>query len=328
MVGDRVVSGWLPAAGIPTPGAGGNLPHAGRNAPTQKREWDPLLERLRVDSARRSNPLLFWNAHMDPELPPSARPAKRPTAPLREKEAATVADLERRLAETQKMAALGALVARLAHEIGTPLHSMGGHLDLLLADPGVGESARRRVEILSGEVSRLSMLIRRYLVRLRPPEPARRSTDLAALCRHVVDILEPSLESRGIELGIDVGGAGAAPVACDRHQIEQVLLNLVQNAVDAMPAGGLVTIRLDGSDEGRTISVADSGRGFPEHLRDRIFEPFFTTKPPGRGSGLGLAICREVAQAHGGDIRFDSKAGVGTTVTLSIAAPAEAGDPS
>jgi signal transduction histidine kinase len=235
--------------------------------------------------------------------------------------ATSVAELERRLAQTQKVAALGALVARLAHEIGTPLHSMGGHLDLLMADPDVGTVARRRVEILSGEVDRLSKLIRRYLVRLQPPGPERRPTDLAALCRRVADLLEPSLAPRGIEIGVDVVGAGPQPVACDPDQIEQVLLNLVQNAVDAMPRGGLVTIRVDGTADGRTISVADSGRGVPKRLRDHVFEPFFTTKPPGKGSGLGLAICREVARAHGGDLRMDSKEGVGTTVTLSVTAP-------
>ena len=246
-----------------------------------------------------------------------------PDAPLPQRGATTDAGdpllaLQRRLSQTQRLAALGALVARLAHEVGTPLHSVGGHLDLLERDPSLGDDQRRRVRIVAGEVQRLSQLIRRYLQRLKAPEPQPTLTDMPQLVDSVCEVLEPVFARRGIRVGVEWTEPARAPFACDAEQVEQVILNLLQNAVDAMPEGGSLTIRGGHTAQGRSLSVADSGTGIAPDALDHVFEPFFTTKSSGRGSGLGLAICREIARAHGGDLMLDSRPGIGTVVTFTL----------
>jgi signal transduction histidine kinase len=226
--------------------------------------------------------------------------------------------LQHKLAQSQRAAALGALAGRLAHELGTPLHSISGHLDLMLADEGLAGDLRKRTEIVSGEVARLSLLIRRYLRRLRTPDPAPRPTDVRALVENVLDVLEPILDRQGVELELDFEVGVEELFSCDGDQVEQVVLNLVQNAIDAMPGGGRLVLRAGPTEDGRAISVCDSGRGIPSRYIEYVFEPFFTTKGAHRGSGLGLAICREIARAHGGDILLDSKPGLGTIVTLTL----------
>ena len=233
-------------------------------------------------------------------------------------------ELERRQGRTQRAAALGALVARLAHELGTPLHSIAGHLDLMLEDEGTPARTRQRIEVVAGEVQRLSKLIRRYLEHLRAPAPAPRPVDLARLARDVTSCMEPLIRRAGVRIAFDVTPGAEAPFHCDRDQIEQVLVNLLKNALDAMPDGGDLTIRLDRGEGSRVLSVADTGTGIAPDVREHVFEPFFTTKGGGRGTGLGLAICREIARAHGGDIRLDSRPGVGTVVTLTLHEQTEA----
>lgn len=230
--------------------------------------------------------------------------------------------LERRQGRTQRLAALGALVARLAHELGTPLHSIAGHLDLILEDPETSAATRERLDVVSGEVRRLSKMIRRYLEHLKTPQPNLRPVDLTAVIVDVLRWLEPTIGRAGTRLELDFAPGVESPLACDREQIEQVIVNLVQNAVDAMPHGGDLTIRVDHAGAGRAISVCDTGVGVSADARPHVFEPFFTTKKGGRGSGLGLAICREIARAHGGEVRLAGKQGVGTVVTVTLTAEA------
>lgn len=232
--------------------------------------------------------------------------------------------LQRRLAEAQRAAALGAVVGRLAHELGTPLHSIAGHVDILLGSPEFPEELRARGQIVASEVRRLSALIRGYLRRLRPPDPERRPTDLNALVERTVRVLEPALSARAIRPELDLDPRAGESFPCDPDHVEQAIVNLVQNALDAMHGGGRVVLRTAVTEGGRAISVCDSGRGIlPEHI-DRVFEPFFTTRTAERGSGLGLTICREIAHSHGGDILLDSDPALGTVVTLTLAAPGEA----
>ncbi len=232
--------------------------------------------------------------------------------------APSLLELQRRLAQSQRVAALGALVGRLAHELGTPLHSISGHLDLVLDEPDLSVDARRRLEIVSGELGRLSVLIRRYLRRLRAPDPEATPTDVRAVVHGVVKVMDPLLQRRKIRVAFDHGEGTDAPLACDREQVEQVVVNLIQNACDAMPTGGHLTVRTSATPTGRTISVCDTGGGVSPDGLEHVFEPFFSTKGAGRGTGLGLAICREIARAHGGDVLLDSEPGVGTVVTLTL----------
>lgn len=225
--------------------------------------------------------------------------------------------LQRRLNHAERFAALGALAATLAHELGTPLHSVAGHLALLRDDPALPPRLRERTEIVAGEVDRLCQLIRRHLERLRSPLPEPVPTDVNGLVQRIARVVGPLLETRGVALELDLADDAAAPFACDGGQVEQVLMNLVQNAVDAMPDGGTLTVRTLASPESRAISVCDTGVGVSPEVMERVFDPFVTTKEA-RGTGLGLGLCREIARNHGGDIVLDSQADTGTVVTLTL----------
>ena len=227
-------------------------------------------------------------------------------------------DLQLRLAESERFAALGALLGSLAHELGTPLHSVAGHLQLLLEDPSLSADARRRLDIIAGEVRRLTTLIRRHLERLRAPEPHRAPTRLPDLLARVLEIIDPILESSGITSRLDVDPGAEAAFDCDPEQLEQVVLNLIHNARDAMHEGGHLTLRVAPTPSGAAISVCDTGTGIPPEILGRVFEPFVSTKRPGRGSGLGLGLSREIVRRHGGDVLLDSQPGEGTVVTVHL----------
>jgi len=234
------------------------------------------------------------------------------------RERAELLELQRRVARSEQLSALGAMAARLAHELGTPLHSVAGHLDLLLAEPGLPEAARERIGVVAREVDRLGRLIRSHLRRLRAPAAPATPADVNALAESVVAMMRPVLEARGLEVSLELDPGAGEPFPCDALQVEQALVNLVRNAADAMDDGGVLSLRTQGVGDDRVLSVADTGAGVPDDLRAKVFEPFFTTKSPGGGSGLGLAICREVARGHGGSIVLDSQPGVGTVVTLTL----------
>jgi signal transduction histidine kinase len=227
-------------------------------------------------------------------------------------------DLQRRLAQAERVAALGALVARIAHELGTPLHSIAGHLDLLMRDPSLPEGARERLVVVSGEVERLGSLIDAHLRRLRSPQPERAPTDLNRLVQNVARLMDPVCQALGVKLALDLDEAMPAVVHVDAEQVNQVLLNLMQNALDAMPDGGEIVIRTMLTEHGCAISICDTGCGIESGVAERVFEPFFSTKSAGVGTGLGMPLCREIARNHGGDILLDSSVGTGTVVTLLL----------
>jgi signal transduction histidine kinase len=188
----------------------------------------------------------------------------------------------------------------------------------MLADDGLPAALRERALVVAGEVDRLGALIRNHLKRLRSPQPEIEATDLSALVEKIIDLMRPLLEVRSITVELDLSAGAAEPFRCDPRQVEQVVLNLVQNALDAMPQGGKLIVRTMVTEHGRAISVTDSGSGVAAEHLDRVFEPFFTTKGAGHGTGLGLPLCREIAHNHGGDIVLDSKPGMGTVVTLTL----------
>jgi len=107
-------------------------------------------------------------------------------------------------------------------------------------------------------------------------------------------------------------------VSADRKQMEQLFINLVNNAVDAMPDGGHINLRVRPTGEGWNVELQDSGHGIPADVLPKVFKPMFTTKPEGKGTGLGLPICREIVRTHGGEIRLESEVGRGTTVIFSL----------
>jgi len=232
--------------------------------------------------------------------------------------------VQRDLSRLERMASLGQLAGEIAHEVGTPLNAISGHIQLLRRDEALPGAARERLQIVEAQVDRLATIIRSFLTTLRPRGPATARIQLPRLLAEVLRFTAPLLEGKGITARVEEE-AGLRDVAADASQIEQVFLNLLTNSMDAMPAGGEIVVQTrnaGGGDGAGLVEVrwSDSGQGIaPEDVR-RVFQPLYTSKAPGSGSGLGLSICREIVRQHGGEIRAESGPGRGTTFVLTLPA--------
>jgi two-component system NtrC family sensor kinase len=233
---------------------------------------------------------------------------------------------QRRLGAAERLALSGQIMAEVAHEIGTPLHSVAGHLELLGQDLRSGarsDEVARRLEVIGSQVGRMTDIITRLLDLTRPVPAEPRAVDLPALVGDTVELMRPGLARAGVHLDVHAE-PGLPGVRGQPEQLQQVVLNLLTNAIDAMPAGGRITIaaRPAPGRAGVTLSIADSGSGIAADLRERIFEPFFSTKGPGRGTGLGLFISAAIVREHGGRIEVDSVEGQGSTFRIWLPAGA------
>ena len=220
---------------------------------------------------------------------------------------ARLAEYESRLASRSRLAALGDMSARLAHEIRNPLTGIKLHLQLLAERAGPRDLPR--LQQLLGEVQRLELLVSSTLMLGAEQPLALAPVDLADLVADVLDLMQPSLEHRGIAVQRLQGGL--PPVPADRARLRQALLNLVVNAADAMPHGGRLRVATENGDASRRalIAVEDSGPGVSDELRARLESDPRSTKP--FGLGLGLVVCRDVAAAHGGELRIERSTALG-----------------
>ncbi len=229
----------------------------------------------------------------------------------------------RELEQSQRLALAGEVAAAVAHQIGTPLNVMSGHVQMLRARQPAGSPDAERLATVQEQIARVTAVVQSLLDRTRRPPVAARPTAPRAILDAVAELVQPTLVGGGIELRVEAE-AGLPEVDVDPAQIEQVLLNLVTNAIDAMPDGGrlCLTAGRDGGDI--TLAVSDSGAGIAPEDLPRVFEPLFTTKPRGRGTGLGLPIVREIVVAHGGGVRLESRPGEGTRAVVTLPAAREA----
>lgn len=233
-------------------------------------------------------------------------------------------DLQRQLGRAQRLATMGQLAATFAHEIGTPLNSISVHLQLLARSPGLSGQDRQRLVTIDGQIRRLVQAVQERLAVTRGEARRPEMTDLNEVVRSITDLMAPVLAAKGIACSF--APDGALPKAhVDGHQIQQVLLNLVTNAVDAMPAGGSLRVETRAAVHAVMLRIADSGPGVPPEARDRIFEPFFTTKEQDKGTGLGLTICRQIVQAHRGSIGVTETPGGGATFEIRLPVEPEEG---
>ncbi len=218
---------------------------------------------------------------------------------------------------SERLAALGRITAGVAHEVKNPLNSMRLWLENLKESlpPEQEPGARQAVNVLDKEIDRLDTVVKRFLDFTRPLEIKLEATDLAELLRDVVSVSRPQLHKAGVETE-ELLANGVPEVWADRDLLKQAILNLVLNAVEAMPSGGELRIELARRGEMAEISVADTGKGIPVELQQKIFQLFFTTRPG--GSGIGLATTFRIVQLHNGSIDFQSEAGHGTTFRIEL----------
>ena len=225
------------------------------------------------------------------------------------------------LVHLERLAVAGQLTATFAHEVGTPLNLISGHVQLLIESFQDNDTIARKLALVQSQIRRLGEIVRRLLDATRKPKLELAPVNLNILVQSVGALIRPTLHTRQIEF-LDYLDPELPLIQADQKQLEQVLLNLINNSLDAMPSGGELRIETaSGPDHTASIRIQDTGTGIsPEHL-ERLFEPMFTTKEIGQGTGLGLSICRAIITEHGGEIAVKSTIGVGTT--FSILLPAE-----
>jgi two-component system, NtrC family, sensor kinase len=222
----------------------------------------------------------------------------------------------------ERLAVVQQTAAGLAHEIGTPLNTVNGHLQLLRDDLDTARQAAAadRVRLLLTQVERVAGIVRAGLERGTWPMPQTRSVDLGAVSSRILRFLEPSFAEAGVIIAGEIPPAGAARAWCDPQLVEQILLNLLKNAIEALAPGQHVSVTTAVSGQAATIEIADDGPGLTEEARRQLFQPFSTTKGSG-GMGLGLAVSRRLARALGGDLEHVPTArGTRWRLTLPAAA--------
>jgi signal transduction histidine kinase len=229
----------------------------------------------------------------------------------------TEQEMLRRTLRAERLAAVGTLAAGLAHEVRNPLNSALLQLQVLgrRIDRGEnGDSLRPVVALVEEEIHRLEVLVNDFLSFVHPRPLELQPTALADLCRSLITFVEGEATAAGVTLHAEM--AETLPtVQADPHRLRQVLLNLVRNALEAMPEGGTLTLRTRNATNAVEIDVEDSGQGFPDETP--IFDAFFTTKP--KGTGLGLTIVHRIVSDHGGTLRVRSRPGE-TCFTISLPA--------
>jgi two-component system, NtrC family, sensor kinase len=230
--------------------------------------------------------------------------------------------LREQLASAEQLASVGQTAANVAHQVGTPLNLISGYVQLLREELGPDSAHEARLAIIEEQIAKVTTTVRTLLDRSRQMGRKTR-TPAGILVGRVCEVMRPNLEAAGIKLQIDTP-AGDTSILVDATNLELALLNLMTNAVDSMPQGGTLGVRVaQGAPQRVTIEITDTGHGIPEDLLPRIFEPWVSTKKPGRGTGLGLAIARDVVSAHGGTLNVLSSVGQGTTFTIDL--PSDSG---
>ena|SRR5262245_15393 len=239
------------------------------------------------------------------------------------------------LNRSERLAAVGQLVASVAHEIGTPLHSIAWHVQALAEEPGVTPEMKKRVTVIDEQLTRVVRIIQDLLSSTRQRQPNPTWLPAEQLISPAAVLMEPAFQAKDISMTVEIP-RDLPLVWGDAEKMHQVLVNILANALAATEPQGtvsiLVGVRAASSDEldrGRrvtetmsplvvTIEVRDTGCGMPETDVQKAFEPFFTTKAVGTGTGLGLFLSRETVVAHGGSLLLESQTGRGTTVTVTL----------
>jgi two-component system NtrC family sensor kinase len=230
----------------------------------------------------------------------------------------------RRMNELGRLAAAGQTAAHFAHEVGTPLNLISGHVQLLKSDlERDPHDAQSRIRTISAQIERIERIVRRMLDKTRF-ETELAPLDLNSMLRKLCDAMSPALDKRNIRL-VETFAGDLPLMAGSSDRLQQLFLNLVNNSVDAMPEGGEIQIRTavegkPGKAQRIVVDFIDTGTGMTPEVMSHIFDPLYTTKDRGHGTGLGLVIVSQIVSEHGGGVEVASELGKGTRFRLTFAA--------
>jgi two-component system NtrC family sensor kinase len=262
--------------------------------------FDRMTEELR----RANQKLIEWGTTLEKKV---------------EERTTEIKQMQAHLIQQEKLASLGKLAAGIAHEINNPLGGILIYSHLLLEDTKKEDPQYQNLEKIVKETTRCRDIVKGLLQFARPKEPDVTQIDINATLDNALSLLE----SQAIFQNVTIKKKYAdelPPVVADRSQLQQVFINIILNAVDAMDSKGILTLKTAIS-EGEPfikVSISDTGQGIKKGDRSRLFEPFFTTKEVGVGTGLGLAICYSIIQKHQGVIEVESEIGKGSTFTVKL----------
>ncbi|MFP5223616.1 MAG: two-component system sensor histidine kinase NtrB [Acidobacteriota bacterium] len=224
--------------------------------------------------------------------------------------------IERRLQQSEKLAAVGELSTYVAHEIRNPLFAIAGFANSLLRSGSLDEKARTKVSIILEESSRLDKILKSLVNFARPTQGLEGRVDLGDTARQTMDLMALGCQKQGIEVTVETP-PGLPMAKGDPELFKQCIINMVKNSMEAMPDGGSLKLSCFMRGDNLVLELSDTGRGIPPENLDQVFNPFFSTKD--KGSGLGLAMTKKILDEAGGSVELESELGKGTRVRLVLA---------
>lgn len=275
--------------------------------------FNHMISRLREMTAERA----AYQKRLEERVQEATVELAERNAQLEEANAALF-EMQRELTKFERLAAAGQMAAQFAHEVGTPLNLISGHVQLLAARTE-DQKARERLELISSQIARIERIVRSMLDATRRPQPHFETTDLRALLQRIFEMTAPTLTARQVELITEFDKEIPA-IRGDSEQLQQVFINLINNSLDAMPSGGRLFFTASANNVHVEIVCRDTGEGIGDDIKPRIFDPLFTTKTRGRGSGLGLTVAQQIIREHGGAIEVESDAGRGAEFRIRFPA--------
>ena len=224
---------------------------------------------------------------------------------------------QQQLIQSEKLAAIGQLTAGIVHDVKNPLTVIKGTAEILQEEPGLGPEVLQSLSIIRDSATKANQIVSDLLKFARQSTPEMHYQDLKATVESALRITAYFARKANIQVVADLPDHSVL-LTYDSQQIEQVLVNMIQNAIQAMPHGGTLRMNLSQAHEAAAIAIQDTGTGIPPENLLRIFDPFFTTKPEGEGTGLGLSVSYGIVARHKGRVDVESKVGQGTTFTILL----------
>ncbi len=230
-----------------------------------------------------------------------------------------VVQLQKQVADLKQLTALGHLTANLAHDMGTPLHSIGGLANLLLEKEGWPPDVAHKLKLIVQQTQRLDNVIQNVRKATRLPEPHFEVLTIQEILSETLPLVESFMQKNRVEMKVNIDDV-IKPLYVDRYRIQTALMNIIQNALEAMPQGGKITISAQTISPNGLVAVTinDTGTGMQPDMIEKACEPFFSTRQNEGLRGLGLAIVRDIVKTHGGKMEIKSSLGQGTSIILYL----------